>query len=159
MDSVEVNIKRTIKEMENVADEYLKKISDIADQVSKLHKVLYMVDYVQTEKPKCKKCNFKREIKYISPMGKEISETCDCSKLVNRYFSKELVMIDCRYTRKDTDAVLKYMSDDGRITEIMLSEITSNLYDGSSHNGYIGKFFTDKVKCASACTLLNIDLS
>ena len=45
-----------------------------------------------TERPKCDRCNERRQIVYISPMGRKCTEDCKCAKKYVHYEPKEVAL-------------------------------------------------------------------
>ena len=53
--------------------------------------IMYQADHTYIELPKCNKCDENRKIKFISPLGKEMSEPCECATRKSIYIIKEYI--------------------------------------------------------------------
>jgi len=152
-------IVRVTKAIEAVTNYHYSKIAELTKLSGEMHGVLYTIRSAKVEKAKCKLCNTKRMIKYISPAGKEVEEVCSCSGFRNKYFPQRLIMSSCEYFKKDNDVLLYYVSDYGENINISLKELSGKMYHNTRYDGYIGKFFVNVEECNVACVFLNIDLS
>ena len=63
--------------------------------------VVYKTDSKYTDKPKCDKCNENRVIKYITPLGKDAQENCECANKNVEYFPIPYVVYEFKIDEYD----------------------------------------------------------
>lgn len=90
------------RELKKAKDEYERKTREAernADK-KKLKELLYLlaatgyrVDSKYKKGPKCDKCDDKRKIHFVSPMGRQMEEDCSCAKSTVFYYPKEVPII------------------------------------------------------------------
>lgn len=126
----------------------------------------WVVQRVYTEKPKCDKCNERREIVYYSPRGKEQRESCECatSTLSYKVQTTELIEIETRKKFGELEWLRVYYTtptiyEDGKEREESI-ERTSRVYDGKPFNEISDYWstsvvFLDEAKCQEFCDYLN----
>lgn len=127
----------------------------------------WVVQRVYSEKPKCDKCNEKRELVYYSPRGKEMRESCECSEstLSYRVQTTELIRVEIR---KEWDSIKwcrTYFTaptiwKDGKEVEDSI-ERTSHVYNDEAFEKIAESYlatryvFLDEEKCKEFCEYLN----
>lgn len=126
----------------------------------------WVVQRVYTEKPKCDKCNERREIVYYSPRGKEQRESCECatSTLSYKVQTTELIEIETRKNFGELEWLRFYYTaptiyEDGKERDESI-ERTRRVYDGKPFDeisDYWSTFvvFLDEAKCQEFCDYLN----
>lgn len=126
----------------------------------------WVVQRVYAEKPKCDKCNEKREIVYYTPRGKEQRESCECAEktLSYRVQTTELIEIETRGVFGELKWLRTYYTapinwGDGREHEESIQR-TQRVYDGEPFEKIEGWWATDYVffdeaKAQEFCDYLN----
>lgn len=126
----------------------------------------WVVQRVYTEKPKCDKCNEKREIVYYTPRGKERRESCECAEatLSYRVQTTELIEIETMKSFGELKWLRVYYTaptiwKDGREGEESI-ERTSKVYDGKPFDEIADYWctsivFFDEAKAQEFCDYLN----
>ncbi len=113
--------------------------------------------------PKCDKCNDKREIEYLTPLGKKAKENCDCSvgKLV--YKPQEYVVSEYGTDHNGKRLQIWYKhgrfeDSDHDIFDSGLSYFCRTIYkDGMDYEGLnsLDTFFDSREDCQTYCDWLN----
>ena len=57
--------------------------------------VVWTIEYKQIKKPKCNLCDQYRKRSYITPLGRQAKEDCDCSIIKNKAYVKRATL--CRF--------------------------------------------------------------
>lgn len=57
--------------------------------MQELKQYLWQANSISVYNKKCDKCDDKRQIHFISPSGKDMTEDCECSKSIAKYIPKE----------------------------------------------------------------------
>ena len=126
----------------------------------------WVVQRVYTEKPKCDKCNERREIVYYSPRGKEHCESCECAEKTVSYRVQATELVEIETIKKFGElewSRVYYTAptiwEDGKEHEESI-ERTRNVYDGKpfeeiSDYWCTNVVFLDESKCQEFCDYLN----
>lgn len=126
----------------------------------------WVVQRIYTEKPKCNRCNEKRELVFKSPRGREYYESCECSEPIVSYNPQatELISIKTREDRGDvlytrTYFIAPTIYQTSREIEDSF-ERTSRVYNGEAYEDIDGFYstsivFLEKSKCQDFCDYLN----
>ncbi len=108
------------------------------------------------ELPKCDKCDANRRIHYVSPMGRQMTEECECAKKKIRYSPKEVKCL--RFSIDNTiDSYNFELADEGSYGDIwstqadFYQELPENL---ESINCYRAVFLNEE-ECKKYCDWLN----
>jgi hypothetical protein len=116
--------------------------------------------YNEGKKPKkCNKCNDNRKIVFKSPSGKEMQESCNCSKDIKHYAIEEYYCSEFRLDRDNKTLLMWYKHDDeyesysyksSNFAKVVYSE--NMIYDDLD---YYDTYFKDKEECQKYCDWLN----
>ena len=130
----------------------------------------WVVQRVYNEKPKCDKCNERRELVYFSPRGKEMRESCECSETTVSYrvqtteligieTHKEWGSIKWRRTYYTAPTIWKdgseFEDSIERISRVYSDETNEKFED--IDNSYVATkiVFLNEAKCQEFCDYLN----
>jgi regulator of replication initiation timing len=120
--------------------------------------VLYRTEGKYIKKPKCNKCNNDRKIKYVSPLGKEMFENCDCSNSDMEYVPKPWILFEFKMTY-DKELLMWYKEEpSGNETYFeSCSQICKDIYNDSIPYEKVSydTFFRDKEDCQKYCDWKN----
>ncbi len=151
-----------------------RKIEEAEKQAKKtrIHELLgdnitvgYAVHIHNERPPKCDKCDHNRRVKFISPLGREMSEDCTCAKYTTTYSVEEVELVKFVISKQggwpDKERLVKYYQH-AKCT--YNDQETYNEYDDISDiykdepfekvNRY-RTVFLDKDKCQEYCDWLN----
>lgn len=120
--------------------------------------VMYQVHNQGKKHHKCDKCNEKRQIEFLSPSGKQMSESCSCDKAYTHYVPEEFVCSEFNlrdefrawYKRKMYDNKEYYVLD----TSTFAAAVYSDGMDYAQIDKY-STFFRTKQECQEYCEWLN----
>lgn len=98
--------------------------------------MMFAADTTYEEKPKCDKCNEKRQIEYKTPLGKTSYENCTCSNKTAVYVPKEIMRYEfCqRCGNGELTAWYKFIEkadDHVCVSEYSYGDVRK-IYDGST---------------------------
>jgi hypothetical protein len=133
-------------------------------QLSNLFKyrevTMYTTGYEYIKRPKCDKCNDNRKIKYISPLGKEMFEDCDCSKSDSRNVPTLWILFEFTTNAYGRELLVWYRAvkeSSGNVYFESYSEICKKVYDNSMKYEDVDRhtFFRNKEDCQKYCDWLN----
>lgn len=175
------------KNWQSLENEYKSKIRELENEKSKLelnakrmrleelfegefNTILYSADYIYVYAGKCNKCDDDRKINFLSPLGKEMKEDCECSKAYRKYTVKPYYCTEFRVNRyrKDDEMPLlmwykryrDYSSDyDGYTYDS--SDLVKNIYSPDMNyetifNDYKHSiYFRNEADCQNYCEWLN----
>lgn len=165
------NIKQRMSDIDR---EHLAKVQELEfmkrDALSivrreKLHKLLeelHIEIYSPTSYtelgPKCDQCDDKRRRHYVTPLGKNSSESCECEVKFTKYKVKEEVV--CEFSNRDNKLRIWYKQYPG--SDDTYTADNSKFFDGFNDEKpyeeierYWRAFFKDKDKCLAYCEWLN----
>lgn len=114
--------------------------------------------------PKCGKCDEKRNIHFVSPGGKEMTEACECRKIKTLYVpAKEVLVefcIDRGYNKTDIYTWYRECSDDpDRMTNgIPAKGFWSTEQGFSQETNAWSLVFRTEEDCRAYCAFLNADI-
>lgn len=123
--------------------------------------IMYQAYSIYEDLPKCDNCDENREIKFISPLGNEMKESCTCNKRKTVYITREHICTEFKVNRdgKSLAAWYKVNSDkdydwygyeSNDYLETVYNE-NMNYIDLSRHK----TFFKSKEECQKYCDWLN----
>jgi len=125
------------------------------------HKItLYKAYSKRVLPPKCDKCDSRRKIEYISPLGRKTHEECLCAESKTVYYPNEFVRYEFKLNRdgKDLSAWYRQYSDDedGFVYD-------SSIYADKIYNSEMkfedlkqySTFFKTEEECQKYCDYLN----
>lgn len=126
--------------------------------------IMYKVGNAYKEQPKCNKCNDKRKIVFISPLGNTFSESCTCAERLSYYIPEEQIATEFKidnYFNKDKLIVWyknhkEKNSDD--YCSYSSSSVIKTIYEPNLRFEEIEKrdmFFRSKEDCQKYCDWLN----
>jgi transposase-like protein len=124
----------------------------------------YMVTSNYKKRPKCDRCNAKRQIEYKTPLGRDAYENCYCDGYDYVYEVKEVEMIQFTIVKNYTEYVTKYFRhakntyDDHE--DYNEYDPVTKVYKGEDfkdveHSTYYPTVFLDRDKCQEYCDWLN----
>lgn len=98
------DIKRRESELENEKLRYKRDIrfERLSELMKDLQVIVYQVDYINELNEKCDKCDDKREVHYVTPLGKNASEKCECAVQIRKYIVSEKILHEFRYGNNNT---------------------------------------------------------
>ncbi|MNN65863.1 hypothetical protein D3C81_1813980 [compost metagenome] len=121
---------------------------------------MYRATRTYNKGPKCDKCNDKRKIEFISPLGKTMTEDCSCSESIIGYEPEEQVLYEFRkrdtYDNKMTVWYRPYRDSDDGFT-YHSSTVANSVYEKGMDFEKVdrfGTFFKDKEDCLAYCDWL-----
>ena len=123
--------------------------------------IMYEADYVNEELPKCSKCNEKRKIEFISPLGKSMTEKCSCDIGKKRYLPKENICVEFRINRDNNKMMAWYKihrTDDYDYARYESSDLLEAVYSKDMKFEDLKRnsvFFKSKEECQKYCDWLN----
>lgn len=152
-----------IKEENMLASSLRKKFSEMLKPLEE-NMTIYSADYTYVYGEKCSKCDNNRKIIFKSPSGKELNESCQCSKSYAMYSPAErnIVSLDLYKNRNDNRKIIltpQYESkdyDDAYCKfkpKTIITEI-NGLTDFSSFSTRETGFATKEL-CQEYCNYLN----
>ena len=97
--------------------------------------IMYQADDSYIELPKCNKCDKNRKLKFISPLGKEMSEPCECDKKKLLYIPEEYICSEFKINSQDTNKLSAWY----KIYE-------EKDYDYYKHTDYCETIYNDDMK-------------
>ena len=123
--------------------------------------VLYKAEGKHFEKPKCDKCDRNRQIKYVSPQGRKVSEFCDCAIKSTKHFPQRYIWYEFRiddYTKR-LFVWYKKLQYDGKGYEYFEGEAHNDrvIYDSSMSYESLPyhTYFETETECQKYCEWLN----
>ena len=126
--------------------------------------VMYSVGYEYKVRQKCDKCNERRVIPYITPLGKQQYEDRDCKKKITVYVPKEFTCSEFRVDRHDGTKVtawFKQYEDNGDGFTLSSSTHLKTNYNDSMRFEDVdryGTFFRTIEDCQRFCDWMNRDI-
>jgi hypothetical protein len=130
----------------------------LGELMKELNVTLYKAVVSYTEKPKCSKCNEKRQIEFTSPSGKLMGENCECATKNKNYVPEGNIMSEMRSRDGKITAWYKNYRDSDEGLTLSTSTVVSKIYDQGMPFESIeryGMFFRDKEDCQKYCDWLN----
>lgn len=129
---------------------------------TEMNTILYFptVEYIQKEK--CDKCNNERQIEFLSPSGRKMTEFCECANSYCIYYPQERKMVEfCGYP--SINRPLSIFFEDKSDYSCSFDKyimVAGNIYNGENfedlYSLYNSKvFFKDINKCLEYCLYIN----
>lgn len=143
----------SLRETLKNADE--RKLRDLLSQVMFTG---YRVDMKHIQRPKCDKCDEYRQIHFVSPTGRNMTEDCLCATAVVRHSPKEVSLVSFNVSDKVSSFYAKvYNSKDSYYDKY---NICTDLYDKDKEQSFesLNKYkivFLNKDDCQAYCDWLN----
>jgi len=137
------------------------------ERLSKLMKdfevVMYRPDRTSVKLPKCDKCNENRRIKFTSPLGKTMDESCTCDVSKPVYNVEEYICTEFRINSNNDSMLMWYkmkQSDDYDYASYRSggSDLVKSIYqDGMNFKDLdrCDTYFKSKDDCQKYCDWLN----
>lgn len=162
------------RELNSLKSDCARQIADANDKAKKLriHELIgdnitvgYAVHIHNERPPKCDKCDHNRRVKFMSPLGREMSEDCMCAKYTTTYSVEEVELVKFTIYKQggwpEKECLVKYYQH---------ANTTYN--DSENYNSYesisdiykdnpfeeVNRYrtvFLDKDKCQEYCDWLN----
>ena len=162
------------RELNNLKSDCARQIAEANEKAKKLriHELLgdnittgYAVHIHNERPPKCDKCDHNRRMKFISPLGREMSEDCICAKYTTTYSVEEVELIKFAIHKRggwpEKECLVKYYQ-----------HAATTYNDSKDYNSYeaitdiykdkpfeeVNRYrtvFLDKDKCQEYCDWLN----
>lgn len=141
------------RKTENVERELARKKAK--DLLSKLALIGYMPSIEYHERPKCDKCDEKRKIHFISPMGRKMVEDCDCAKRICVYNPQKVKLQRFSVYDEKIYSVYYKLNENEYCDQYTSHNVCSELPDDLSKlNRYSNVFLTEE-DCQKYCDFLN----
>lgn len=124
------------------------------------NEIIYVIDRVRKQTPKCNKCNEDRKIEYISKYGDKVELKCECDKKEAFYYPamKELKSIEFAKGSGKFRATPKYSRDyEYEYFHIDFKEPPIEKYDPELMIVTSSDYFSSKEVCQKYCDDLNRD--
>lgn len=121
--------------------------------------IFYTANYHYYHGEKCNKCDENRNINFISPLGKEMKEICDCYINKKVYTAKEYICYEMRKNKNDSSLIMwfKTYSDDkdGYTSGHVVKD--KDIYNGQKYSDLdcYNAVFKTKEECEGYCEYLN----
>lgn len=132
--------------------------------------ILYKPSGIVVYKPKCDKCDDKRKIHYVSPLGRNCEENCECANVYYKYMPSPQYLCEFRvnrYLNNDNKYPLsmwfKEYSDDNSDDDgytYNSSSYCKYIYNGEDYESVKSRyphdaFFREELECQKYCDWLN----
>lgn len=114
----------------------------------------YRINTAYIEQPKCNKCNDRREIEYITPLGRKAKEYCTCAAKQSVYSVRETECLRF-YINRNTKIEKYYEPRNGDYDSF---DMLHYIYDGKPFDTatyYGSTVFLNKEDCQKCCDFLN----
>jgi len=157
------NIAQKQRELDHLKSNMERKVRGerLASLMQDMQVIMYEADYVNEELPKCSKCNEKRKIEFISPLGKSMTEKCSCDIGKKRYLPKENICVEFRINRDNNKMMAWYKihrTDDYDYARYESSDLLEAVYSKDMKFEDLKRnsvFFKSKEECQKYCDWLN----
>ena len=123
----------------------------------------WAVDVQYVEGPKCDKCDARRQISFISPMGRKMNESCRCAKRQTVYSPKRVKLVSFRirkYSAGEEVFDRVYAESDSEYTDDMDKIFAESVIQGDFDCSAINQWrsvFVEKEDCQKYCDWLNAE--
>lgn len=127
-----------------------------ADILKSIAEKGYRPHCIYEEFPKCDKCDSRRQIHYVSPMGRQMTEDCECARKKRHYLPKEVKCLKV-YASESAHCAYFELADEGKYRDYWSAEDTFYLSlpdDLDSLNSYNAVFLNEE-DCKKYCDWLN----
>lgn len=169
--TADANDAKLAKELQKLASERKKleknvKNMRIRELFGDFISTAWCVQTIYNEKPKCDKCNDKRQLEYKTPRGVTMHENCECSEKLIHYEPKQTELIEIQSCERfgENEIIRTYytagtLGTTGKVIEDSVQR-TSLVYNGRPFKELKGYnksccIFLDKAKCEEYCDYLN----
>lgn len=133
------------------------------ERLQTLFKDCEVLMFVATTKreylPKCDKCNDKRQINYITPLGKQASESCECNKIKNVYIPSEHLRTEFRYNGNNRSMTVWYKPYKDDSDTYSSGQVPDSIYEEGTPfeelGSYYRAYFKTEEQCQNYCDWLN----
>lgn len=131
----------------------------LAELMKNLEVTLYKAVYDSVTGPKCDNCNERRNIVFMSPSGKQMSESCECAVSKPFYKPDEQILKEFKSNRHEPGLTLWYSQyrDDGDGFTLDSSTVVKVVYsEGMDFNELerYSTFFRSEEDCQKYCDWL-----
>lgn len=129
----------------------------VADILKSIAVKGYRPDYIFENLPKCNKCDVNRRIHYVSPMGRKMTEECECAKRKIKYFPKEVKCLKINVGNSSVEGFYFELchEDSYQDTWTSCSDFYESLPESlDSINGYRAVFLNEE-ECKKYCDWMN----
>lgn len=123
--------------------------------------LMFRADYKGVLPPKCDKCNEKRKVAYVTPLGKNLEEDCHCNVSSRLYFPAEFVASEFRVNSDNKQMLIWYKMNPGRDYDHASydsSDLAKTVFEqGMKYEdlkGYYTTFFRTQEECQKYCDWL-----
>ena len=130
----------------------------LGELMKELNVTLFSVGYEYVQRPKCDKCNDKRQYEFTSPTGKPMTETCECAKRDTVYIPEESIMSEMRGRDGKITAWYKTYRDSDEGLTLSSSTVLQKIYSPEMPFENIeryGTLFRNEEDCKAYCDWLN----
>jgi len=132
----------------------------LSQLMSDFQLVMYRSKATYPKKPKCDKCDDNRKIKFYSPSGKQMEESCSCDKGKETFIPVEHICTEFKVSRDDGVMLMWYKENHEKDYDWYgydCSDLVRSVYKGETFKDLdnYNTYFKSKELCQEYCDWLN----
>ena len=156
------NIRNKERQLEIQKSDLMRQVKRerLSQLMSDFQVVMYRANKIYPKIPKCNKCDDNRKIKFPSPSGKQMEESCSCDKGKKTYIPIEYICSEFKVNRDDGAMLMWYKENHEKDHDwygYNNSDLAKSVYKGEIFEELVdyNTYFKSKELCQEYCDWLN----